>query len=70
MTKSLKDQIPKICMHLMVNALKSFASTELLANLYRSSGQDDLMEESPAEEARRKETMEMFVTPVFFFFFA
>jgi hypothetical protein len=48
-------------MHLMVNALKSFASTELLANLYRASGQDDLMEESPAEEARRKETLEMCV---------
>ena len=49
-------------MHVMVNGLKSFTTTELLANLYRVGGnQDDLMEESPAEEARRKEVLEMYV---------
>eukprot|EP00048_Salpingoeca_helianthica_P014511 m.222047 g.222047 ORF g.222047 m.222047 type:complete len:832 (+) comp15947_c0_seq1:403-2898(+) len=60
-TKTLKDQIPKICMHIMINALKSFVANELLANLYRQN-LDSLMEESPAEEARRKEISEMYYT--------
>lgn len=58
-TKTLKDQIPKICMHVMVNAIKSFVANDLLADLYRHN-LETLMEESPAEEARRKEISEMY----------
>jgi hypothetical protein len=33
-SKSLKDQIPKCLMHLMVNSFKEFNKNELLACLY------------------------------------
>ena len=54
-------QVPKVCMHLMVNSTKEFISNELIAHLYRSSP-EDLMEESPEETKRREELLQMYQT--------
>ena len=54
--------IPKIAMHMMVNALKLFIKEELLASLYREAGREDLMEENAAETQRRQETLSMFAS--------
>jgi len=58
-TKTLQDQVPKICMHLMVNSTKYFISNELIASLYRTSP-EELMEESPDEVKRREEMLNMY----------
>lgn len=47
------QQVPKVCMHLMVNSTKYFIANDLIASLYRSTP-EELMEESP-EEVRRRE---------------
>ena len=54
--------IPKIAMHMMVNALKLFIKEELLASLYREAGRVVLMEENAAETQRRQETLSMFAS--------
>ncbi len=62
MSKSLKDQVPKCCMHMMVNNFKDFVKDELLACLYRDAKVDQLMEESAVEAQRRQELMSMYQT--------
>ena len=57
MNKTLQDLVPKVCMAMMVNALKEFISDELLACLYRDAGKDNLMEESAVESERRNELL-------------
>ena len=61
-SKSLKDQVPKCCMHMMVNNFKDFVKDELLACLYRDAKVDQLMEESAVESQRRQELLNMYQT--------
>lgn len=56
-TKTFRDLVPKLIMHLMINSTKSYIITELLAALYASGDQSTLMEESPEEEKRRQELL-------------
>ncbi|XP_042899603.1 dynamin isoform X2 [Parasteatoda tepidariorum] len=53
-TKTFRDLVPKFIMHLTINDTKNFIYTDLLANLYASCDQSQLMEES-AEECRKRE---------------
>lgn len=59
-TKTFRDLVPKIIMHLMINNAKDFISSELLANLYQAGDQTTLMEESQEEEKRRHELLKMY----------
>lgn len=61
-SKNLKDQVPKVCMMMMVNSIKSYIQDELLANLYREGNPESLMEENPEEEKRRQELLHMYQT--------
>ncbi|XP_072919685.1 dynamin 3a isoform X1 [Hemitrygon akajei] len=55
--KTIRDLMPKIIMHLMINNTKEFINTELLAKLYSSEEQNALMEESLEQAERRDETL-------------
>ncbi|CAF0841471.1 unnamed protein product [Didymodactylos carnosus] len=57
-TKSTRDIIPKMIMHLIVNSLKEFITIDLLSQLY-STNQDQgfLMEESADESMKRDEKL-------------
>ncbi|RWS15160.1 dynamin-like protein [Dinothrombium tinctorium] len=59
-TKTFRDLVPKIIMHLTVNNTKDFIYGELLANLYACGDQSTMMEESPEEERRREELLRMY----------
>uniref|UniRef100_A0A6G1SNY9 Dynamin n=1 Tax=Aceria tosichella TaxID=561515 RepID=A0A6G1SNY9_9ACAR len=55
--KTFRDLVPKLIMHLMINSTKNFIMAELLANLYATTDQSTLMDESPEEERRRQEML-------------
>ncbi|XP_076873359.1 dynamin 3a isoform X3 [Brachyhypopomus gauderio] len=55
--KSIRDLMPKTIMHLMINNVKEFIHSELLAQLYSSSDQSSLMDESPEQALRREEVL-------------
>merc|ERR1712110_790771 len=59
--KTIKDRVPKIIMHSVVNNIRDFCKTELLASIY-SSGVDhkSLMEESAGEAERRENMLKMY----------
>lgn len=59
-TKTFRDLVPKIIMHLMINNTKDFIYGELLAQLYAAGDQSTMMEESPEEERRREELLRMY----------
>lgn len=59
-TKTFRDLVPKLIMHMMINSAKDFIIGELLAALYSSGDQSTLMEESPEEERRRQELLKMY----------
>lgn len=59
-SKTVRDLVPKTVMFFIVNNVKEFIGQELLAHLYSSGNQNDLMEESQAEVARREEMLRMF----------
>lgn len=59
-TKTFRDLVPKIIMHLMINNTKDFIYGELLAQLYAAGDQQAMMEESPEEERRREELLRMY----------
>lgn len=59
-TKTFRDLVPKIIMHLMINNTKDFIYGELLAQLYAAGDQQSMMEESPEEERRREELLRMY----------
>jgi dynamin GTPase len=59
-TKTFRDLVPKIIMHLMINDSKDFIYSELLANLYAAGDQSQMMEESPEEERKREEMLRMY----------
>ncbi|XP_048245947.1 dynamin-1-like isoform X3 [Haliotis rufescens] len=58
--KTQRDLVPKTMMHMIVNNLKEFINTDLLAHLYSSGDQSSLMEESPEEAQRRDEMLRMY----------
>ncbi|XP_077534378.1 dynamin-1 shibire isoform X4 [Haemaphysalis longicornis] len=59
-TKTFRDLVPKIIMHLTINDTKEFIYSELLAALYASGDQTQLMEESPEEAQKRDEMLRMY----------
>ncbi|XP_067662748.1 dynamin-1-like isoform X2 [Haliotis asinina] len=58
--KTQRDLVPKTIMHMIINNLKEFINTDLLAHLYSSGDQSSLMEESPEEAQRRDEMLRMY----------
>ena len=58
--KTIKDRVPKMVMLTIVNNMRDYCKTELLAAIY-SSGLDhkQLMEESSGEEERRESMFRM-----------
>ncbi|XP_028966795.1 dynamin [Galendromus occidentalis] len=59
-TKTFRDLVPKTIMHLTINNTKDFIYGELLAALYASGDQSQMMEESPEEAQRREEMLRMY----------
>lgn len=59
-TKTYRDLVPKIIMHLMINESKEFIYGEILAQLYAAGDQSQMMEESPEEERKREEMLRMY----------
>lgn len=59
-TKTFRDLVPKVIMYLCINNTKDFIYGELLAALYASGDQSQMMEESPEEAARREEMLRMY----------
>lgn len=59
-TKTFRDLVPKLIMHLMINSTKNYIFSELLAALYQAGDQTTLMEESPEEERRRQELLKTY----------
>ncbi|XP_056271481.1 dynamin 3a isoform X2 [Pseudoliparis swirei] len=55
--KTFRDLMPKTVMHLMVNGVKEFISSELLARLYALGERSALMDESPERQRRREEVL-------------
>lgn len=59
-TKTFRDLVPKVIMYLCINNTKDFIYSELLAALYASGDQSQMMEESPEEATRREEMLRMY----------
>ncbi|KAG9511385.1 Dynamin, partial [Fragariocoptes setiger] len=59
-TKTFRDLVPKLIMHIIINSTKNYIYQELLAALYAAGDQSTLMEESPEEERRRQELMKTY----------
>ncbi|XP_018320820.1 dynamin [Agrilus planipennis] len=59
-TKTTRDLVPKTIMHLIINNAKDFINGELLAHLYASGDQQQMMEESPEEALKREEMLRMY----------
>lgn len=55
--KTIKDLMPKTVMHLMINNVKEFISSELLAQLYALGECSALMDESPEQQRHREEVL-------------
>ncbi|XP_051231951.1 dynamin 3a isoform X1 [Dicentrarchus labrax] len=55
--KTIKDLMPKTIMHLMINSVKEFISSELLAQLYALGECSALMDESPEQKRHREEVL-------------
>lgn len=61
-SKSIRDIVPKAIMHMMVNYLKEYLTTDLLPMIYSAGNQDSLMEESSQAAQRREEMIRMYHT--------
>lgn len=59
-TKTTRDLVPKTVMLLIINNTKDFINGELLAHLYASGDQAQMMEESPEEAQKREEMLRMY----------
>ncbi|XP_076346935.1 dynamin-1-like isoform X1 [Tachypleus tridentatus] len=59
-TKTFRDLVPKIIMHLTINSAKDFIYSDLLPSLYASCDQATLMEESLEEAKKRDEMLRMY----------
>ncbi|XP_029939369.1 dynamin 3a isoform X2 [Salarias fasciatus] len=55
--KTVRDLMPKTIMHLMINSVKEFISSELLAQLYALGECSLLMDESPEQQQHRVEVL-------------
>ncbi|XP_029356935.1 dynamin 3a isoform X2 [Echeneis naucrates] len=55
--KTIRDLMPKTIMHLMINSVKEFISSELLAQLYALGECSVLMDESPEQQKHREEVL-------------
>ncbi|KAF7668515.1 hypothetical protein LDENG_00009020 [Lucifuga dentata] len=55
--KTIRDLMPKTIMHVLINSVKEFISSELLAQLYALGERAALMDESPEQEQRREEVL-------------
>ncbi|XP_041912971.1 dynamin 3a isoform X1 [Alosa sapidissima] len=55
--KCTRDLMPKTIMHLVINNVKEFIHSELLAQLYTIGDQSVLMDESPEQARRREEVL-------------
>ncbi|MED6260875.1 Dynamin- GTPase protein, partial [Ataeniobius toweri] len=55
--KTMRDLMPKTMMHLMINSVKEFISSELLAQLYALGECSALMDESPEQKQLREEVL-------------
>lgn len=64
--KNLKDQVPKMIMHLMLNSARDFIAEELVAILYSECNGADLMKESQ-QEIERKESASLFHKKILIF---
>ncbi|XP_023931417.1 dynamin-1 isoform X2 [Lingula anatina] len=58
--KTTRDMVPKTIMHMIINQIKDFIGGELLAHLYSSVNQQQLMEESAEEAQKREEMLKMY----------
>lgn len=59
-TKTTRDMAPKGIMMLIINNTKDFINGELLAHLYASGDQQQMMEESPEAAQKREEMLRMY----------
>uniref|UniRef100_A0AAU7BNW4 Dynamin n=1 Tax=Propylea japonica TaxID=158624 RepID=A0AAU7BNW4_9CUCU len=59
-TKTTKDLVPKTIMYMIINDCKDFINGELLAHIYASGDQSQLMEEAPHEAQKREEMIKMY----------
>lgn len=59
-TKSTRDFVPKIIMHMIINSLKEFLKHEIIAHIYSSGDQASLMEESEEETQKRQEILRIY----------
>jgi len=59
-TKTCRDLVPKTIMFLMINDLKNFIDSELLAQLYATGDTQSLMEESADEALKREEMLRQY----------
>lgn len=57
--KNIQDSIPKAIMHFLVNDVKDNLQSELVASLYKTTKNDEVLEESPHIATRRREAAEM-----------
>lgn len=55
--KTIRDLMPKTVMHLIINSVKEFISSELLAQLYALGEGSALMDESPEQVQHREEVL-------------
>ncbi|XP_044756589.1 dynamin-like isoform X1 [Coccinella septempunctata] len=59
-TKTTRDLVPKTIMYMIINNIKDFINGELLAHIYASGDQAQMMEEAPEEAQKREEMLRMY----------
>ncbi|XP_036339194.1 dynamin isoform X3 [Rhagoletis pomonella] len=59
-TKTTRDMVPKAIMMLIINNTKDFINGELLAHLYATGDQAQMMEESAESATKREEMLRMY----------
>merc|ERR1712038_1791911 len=59
-TKTCRDLVPKSIMYLMINDVKQFINSELLAQLYATGDTHSMMEESADEALKREEMLRQY----------
>ncbi|XP_037935606.1 dynamin isoform X4 [Teleopsis dalmanni] len=59
-TKTTRDMVPKAIMMLIINNTKDFINGELLAHLYATGDQVQMMEESAESATKREEMLRMY----------
>ncbi|RNA38746.1 dynamin isoform X6 [Brachionus plicatilis] len=58
--KTTRDMIPKIIMFMVINNLREFFKNEIIAQIYSSTDQSTLMEESFEEASKRDEILRIY----------